>query len=54
MPKQKESILKLGKIFPVDLFFCLALGGTSERVHQPGQMAANTFLESNIFAYTRS
>lgn len=48
MPKQKESVLKLGKIFPAALFFCLASGDTSERVHQPGQMAANTFLESYI------
>lgn len=54
MPKQKGSVLKLGKIFPAALFFCLASGDTSERLHQPGQMAANTFLESYIFAYTRS
>lgn len=54
MPKKKESVLKLGKIFPAALFFCLASGDTSEKLHQPGQMAATTFLESYIFAYTRS
>ena len=54
MPKQKESVLKLGKIFLAALLFCLALGDTSERVHQPGQMADKTFLESHTLAYTRS
>lgn len=44
----------MGKIFPTALFFSLASGDVPERSHQPGQMAANRFLESHIFAHTRS